>query len=142
VGHPSDLDQYPHTIADRLVLYVQGIVESENIEEALDRLTQENASLKQQLTELRQRESTYLSIIAQPSTAYPLPPESKENLLASLERQRAIIPKNLCTLQEQKAHYGLSPPLHIINAIDQAQEDLKSIENTIAYLKPSITEMK
>ena len=130
-----------HSCASRLYLYVQGILENERIEETLDRLTQENTNLKEQLAELRQRESTYLSIIkqAQTSTTYSLPPESREILLDSLQRQHATLTKNLCRLQEVKAQHGLTTPLDILNAIDQTQEDLKRVEASIADLKAGRT---
>lgn len=131
--------------AERLYTYVQGILQTQELEETLNRLTQENASLKEQLAELRQRELTYLSIIreAEAFTTYSPPLESQKTLLASLERQRAAITKNLYRYQEQKAQYGpLDVPPHILNAIDQLQEELKPVDNTIAYLKANITEMK
>lgn len=140
-------DEWPNRgspICDRLYLYVQGILQTQELEEMLDRLTQENASLREQLAELRQRELTYLSNIkaAQTSTTYSLPPKDREILLDSLQRQKTTLTKNLCWLQEKKAQYGpLNVPLDILNAIDQTQEELRPIENTIGYLKASITEM-
>jgi hypothetical protein len=130
--------------AERLYTYVQGILQAQELEETLNRLTEENASQKEQLAELRRRELTYLTMLgeAQTATAYSPPPDSNKILLASLERQRAIITKNLGTAQEQKAQYGLDPPLHLLNTIDQLQEDLKAVDNSLGYLKANITEMK
>lgn len=127
--------------ATRLYLYVQGILESEEAEAILNHLTRENANLKEQLAELRRRESAYLSIIqeAQTSAAYSLPQESREILLDSLQRQHVTLTKNLTRLQETKAQYGLNTPLDILNAIDQTQEDLKRIEASIADLKAGST---
>lgn len=139
------ITEHLHRYAHRLYPYVQGIADTEEVEEKLDYLTEENANLKEQLAELRQRESIYLSTIreAQTSTIYSPPPDRNKALLASLERQRAAITKNLYRYQEQKAQYGpLDVPPHILNAIDQLQEELKPVDNTIAYLKANITEMK
>lgn len=129
-------------LSDRLYLYVQGILESEKIEEMQNRLTQENTSLKEQLAELRRRESTYLETIkeAQTSATYSFRQESREILLDSLQRQHTILTKNLCRLQEAKAQHGLSTPLDILNAIDQTQQDLKQIEATIADLEAGKTD--
>ena len=131
-----------HSYTERLYLYVQAILKSEEIEETLNTLTQENASLKEQLAELRRRESVYLSIIskAQTSATYSLPPKSREILLDSLQRQHATLIKNLTRLQEAKAQYGLNVPLDILNAIDQTQQDLKQIEASIADLEASKTD--
>ena len=129
-------------ISERLYLYVQGILESERVEETLNHLTQENASLKEQLAELRRRESTYIETIkeAQTSTTYSLPSKSREILLNSSQHQHATLVKNLARLQEAKAQYGLNVPLDILNAIDQTQEDLERIEAQIADLKASKTD--
>jgi DNA repair exonuclease SbcCD ATPase subunit len=141
-------DEWPSRgspICDRLYLYVQGILQIQELEETLNRLTQENASLKEQLDELRQSESTYLSIIreAQTSPTYSLPPKSEETLLDSLQRRRESLTKNLWRYEEQKAQYGpLDVPPYILNAIEQVHEELKPVESTIDYLKAHITEMK
>jgi uncharacterized phage infection (PIP) family protein YhgE len=132
-------------ICDRLYLYVQGILQTQELEEVLDRLTQENASLKEQLTELRQRESDYISIIkeAQASATYSLPQERTEALLDSLKREHTTHTKNLRRLEETKAQYGpLDVPLHIQNAIDQTQEEIEQIEARIADLEAGRTETK
>jgi hypothetical protein len=149
VGWISDrYDDWPYRgspICDRLYLYVQGILQAQELEETLNRLTQENASLKEQLDELRQLESTYLSIIreAQTSPTYSLPPKSGETLLDSLQRRRESLTKILWRYEEQKAQYGpLHVPPYIVNAIEQVHEELKPVESTIDYLKAHITEMK
>ena len=121
---------------------VQGILENEKVEETLNRLTQENASLKQQLAELRQSESTYLSIIreAQSSNIYSIPRKSGEDLLDSLKHRHESLTKNLWRYEEQKAQYGpLDVPPYIVNAIEQIQEELKPIESTIDHLKANVT---
>jgi hypothetical protein len=133
------VEEHHIAIAERLCLYTQEILENQKIEEKLDFLTQENASLKEQLAELRRRESTYLSVIkkAQTSARYsPSPsPKDKEILLNSYRRQRTILIKNLTRYQEDKAKYGLNAPVHIQNAIDQTEEDIKRIEARIADLE-------
>jgi hypothetical protein len=108
----------------------------------LNRLAQENASLKEQLAELRRRESTYHSIVkeAQTSATYSPSPKDREILLESHRRQRTILIKNLTRYQEDKAKYGLNVPVNILNAIDQTQQDLKQIEATIADLEASKTD--
>jgi hypothetical protein len=116
-------------------------VNREFIEE-LEEMEHELERLKEQLTELRQRESTYLSIIkeAQTSTPYSPSPKDREILLDSYQRQRTILLKNLTRCQEAKAKHGLNVPIDILNAIDHIQEELKQIEATIADLKANKTE--
>jgi len=123
--------------AQRLHLYVKGILESEEREETLNHLAKENASLKEQLTELRRRESTYLSVIkeAQTSTTYSPSPNDRKILLDSYRHQRTILTKNLTRYQETKAKLGLNVPVDILNAIDQTQQDLKQIDANIAALE-------
>jgi hypothetical protein len=130
-----------HAYTQRLSLYIETLLQSEQLEETLSRLTQENTNLKEQLAELRRRESIYLSIIreAQALTMHPLPHKSKEILLDSLQRQHTILTKNLCRLQEAKAQHGLNTPLDILNAIDQTQEDIRRVEATIGSLKADTT---
>jgi len=113
----------------------------QRLERQLEYLQSYNLELEKQLAELRRRESAYLSIIsqAQTSATYSLPSKSRKILLDSLQRQHTILTKNLSRLQETKAQYGLKPPLDILNAIDQTQEELKRIEATIANLKASKT---
>ena len=93
--------------------------------------------MKEELAELRRRESTYLSIIeeAQTSATYSPSLKDREILLESYRRQRPILIKNLTRYQEDKAKYGLNVPVHIQNAIDQTQEDLKQIDANIAALE-------
>jgi hypothetical protein len=75
------------------------------------------------------------------SATYSLPQERTEALLDSLKRQRATQVKNLRRLEEAKAQYGpLDVPLHIQNAIDQIQEDLRGIEADVADLESSRAE--
>jgi hypothetical protein len=138
---PPEQARLTRGYAERLYMYVQGILQNEEIEEMLNRLTQENTNLKEQVTELRRRESTYLAIIkeAQTSATYSLPPKNKGILLDSLQRQHTTLTKNLCRLQEIKAQYGLNTPLDILNAIDQTQEDLNRIEVSVADLEDSTT---
>ena len=136
----SELQRQKHMareISERLYLYVQSILETEKVEETLDRLAQENASLKKQLDELRRRESTYLSVIkeAQTSATYSPSLKDREILLDSYRRQRTILIKNLTRYQEDKAKHGLSVPVDILNAIDQTEEDLKQIDANIAALE-------
>jgi len=67
---------------------------------------------------------------------YSLPQERTEALLNSLKRERAIHIKNLRRLEETKAQYGpLDVPLYIQNAIDQTQENLKRIEDSISEME-------
>jgi hypothetical protein len=131
-----------HSYTERLYSYVQGILKNEEAEKNVSRLTQENASLKEQLAELRRRESTYLSIVkeAQTSATYSPSPKDREILLESYRRQRTILIKNLTRYQEDKAKYGLNVPVNILNAIDQAQEDLERIGAQIADLEASKTD--
>ena len=125
------------TITSSLLLFVKGILENDETETLMDRLKQENFGLKEQLTELRQREAAYLSIIetSKRTATVPLSSESKEILLSSLRRQRLTLLKNLTRLQEVRAQYGLNAPLDILNGIDQTQSELKKIEATIASLE-------
>jgi len=131
-----------HEISARLDLYVEGILKSAESEEMLNRLAQENASLKDQLAELSQREPTYLSLIreAQTAASYEVPPESAQFLLHSLQRERETLAKNIRWLEETKAKYGLDPPLHILNSIDENQERLRKVETSIANLEAGKTD--
>jgi hypothetical protein len=119
------------------------ILRSDNLEliEELEEMEHELERLKEQLTELRQRESTYLSIIKEAQTSTPYSPSSKDReiLLDSYRRQRTILLKNLTRCQEAKAKHGLNVPIDILNAIDHIQEELKQIEATIADLEASKT---
>jgi len=132
-----EVTENARTFSERLYTYVQERLESEKVEELLDRLTQENASLKEQLAELRQRESIYLSIIGEVETpaAYSLSPQSREILLNSLRRQETTLTKNLSRLREAKVKYGLNVPLDILNGIDQTQAELEQITASIASLE-------
>jgi prefoldin subunit 5 len=116
-------------------------VNREFIEE-LEEMEHELERLEEQLTELRQRESTYLSIIkeAQTSTPYSPSPKDREILLDSYRRQRTILLKNLTRCQEAKVKHGLNVPIDILNAIDHIQEELKQIEATIADLEAGKTD--
>jgi prefoldin subunit 5 len=116
-------------------------VNREFIEE-LEEMEHELERLEEQLTELRQRESTYLSIIkeAQTSTPYSPSPKDREILLDSYQRQRTILLKNLTRCQEAKVKHGLNVPIDILNAIDHIQEELKQIEATIADLEAGKTD--
>jgi DNA repair exonuclease SbcCD ATPase subunit len=133
------------SLSQRLHTYVETRLDSEKIREALDRLTQENTSLKEQVAELRERESTWFSIMreARTSARYSPPQRETEDILDSLKREHATHTKNLRSLEETKAKYGpLDVPLHIQNSIDEIQEVLKPIESTIGYLEANITKMK
>jgi hypothetical protein len=105
--------------AERLYIYVQGILQTQELEETLNRLTQENASLKYQLRE------------TQISATYSVPP--REDLLNSLERELATHTKNLYMARETKAKYGLNPPLDILNEIEHAEKEIERINAQIAY---------
>ena len=93
--------------------------------------------LKEELAELRRRESIYLSIIKEAQTSATCSPSLKDReiLLESYRRQRTILTKNLTRYQEAKAQHGLDVPVDILNAIDQTQEDLKQIDANIAALE-------
>lgn len=123
VGLISDrYDDWPSRgspICDRLYLYVQGILQTQELEETLNRLTQENVSLKYQLGK------------AQISATYSVPP--REDLLNSLERELATHTKNLYAAREKKAKYGLNPPLDILNEIEHAEKEIERINAQIAY---------
>jgi cell division protein FtsB len=120
-------------LAHRLFDFAYGFVYLRKIDEDVSRLTQENASLKSQIDELRQRESTYRAIIerAKASTS----PEIREILLESYKRQAANIVKNLSRLQEIRAQSGLNAPLDVLSGIQQHQEELERINISIAELE-------
>lgn len=127
--------------AERLYLYVQGILERENIEERLNLLTQENASLRQQLAELNQREQTYSSLIreAQTAASYEIPPESALILFQSSQRQHTLLTQRLSKLKEQQALYGIDTPPHILAHIEHTEEEIRQTEAKIADWKNTIT---
>lgn len=127
-------------IAERLCLYTQEILENQKIEEKLDFLTQENASLKEQLAELRRRESTYLSVIkkAQTTTSYSVLPENEQSVCASYQTERASLVSNLHRLRKQEAMYGLlDTPLYIRNSIKEHEKRINEIDAHIANFKAS-----
>lgn len=47
---------------------------------------------------------------------------------ASLERELATLRKNLNTLEEQRAKYGMEAPLRVLNAIDDHRQAIKLVE--------------
>jgi hypothetical protein len=129
----TQIQKVDSELAHRLFDFAYGFVYQRNIESNIKRLTQENVSLKSQLDELRQRESTYRAIIERAKA--PTSPESKEILRESLKRQAAILTKNLSRLQEVKAQSGLNTPLDVLSGIEQLQEELERVKINIAELE-------
>lgn len=119
-------------LTERLFEFVYGFIYARKNDESLERLTKENASLKGQLEELRQREATYRAIIEKART--PTSPESRDILLNSLKRQAMLMTKNLSTLQEVKAKAGLNPPIDVLSGIEQMEQELEQISFRIAEL--------
>lgn len=112
---------------EKLYLYVKGIVNNE-----VDRLTQENTSLKEQLAELRKRELDYLS---NAKGAIP------HSVYASYQRERALLVDNIHFLREQAAMYGpLDTPLRIRNEIEALEKLINEIDAHIARSKASKTD--
>ena len=119
-------------LAQKLYLYVKGILESKESEEMLNHLTQENASLKEQLAELRKRELAYLS---NAKGAIP------HSVYASYQRERALLERNIHYLREQAAMYGpLDTPLRIRNEIEAHEKLINEIDAHIARSKASKTD--
>lgn len=120
-------------LADNLLGFVQGFRHFKQVDEELERFSQENISLRHQLDEMRQRERTYLSIIE--TSKSPPPQEIKDILLNSLKRQGTTIAKNLSLAKESKANYDLNVPPDIINRIERLEEELQQVLTNIAELE-------
>ncbi|MCP4373298.1 MAG: hypothetical protein GY797_35105 [Deltaproteobacteria bacterium] len=120
-------------LTSRLFNFVQGFRHFETIEEEKKRYSEENATLKRQLTELRNRETTYLSILERAKTSPS--EESKIQLLKSLRRQEETIVGNLNKLKEIKAKSGMSAPLDVLNGIEQYEVDLEEVLINVTELE-------
>jgi hypothetical protein len=107
----------------------EGLRERVNVRQLLDGVEPEQKRREQQ-------EGPPMVGEARTYPTYSLPAKNREILRDSLQRERAIHIKNLRRLEETKAQYGpLDVPLHIQNAIDQIQENLERIENSIVNLE-------
>jgi DNA repair exonuclease SbcCD ATPase subunit len=61
-------------------------------------------------------------------------PDTEQERIASLLRQREKVRRNINRLEEMRASYGANVPLEILNQLDDAHEELERIERELEGL--------
>ena len=121
-------------VIDRAEAFIEGILENEQREIKFESLQNEMIFLKEQLSEVRQRENTYFQVVEKlPNsldTSFIL--ERRVSLLDSLRREQTIVQGNLNYLNERRALYGLNVPIDIMNQIQYAEKEMERITTKIA----------